>query len=478
MKRIIYIALLFFIIGDAVFSFLQFYHTPLDGDMAESVLPMVHMEPLFEHPLGLRVFADPTPYHNPNRYFSHRIFHDYFNLLPSLLRNITSPINSVYLSTAILKFLVHILLIFLISYLIVGKGKLWSFNNVLSIAIITPLFQTNGYRGYLGVVDTAPSYVFFYGLPTLFILIYFTPWILMWKEGIKLSFGWTQFIALTLFAFIVSLSGPLNAGIVGVVFSLYLVHTIYKFSNKLEEHRGWQKSIFAYFKYYKFELILLLPITLLSVYSLYVGSFNSYTVGSQIPLKTMYGKLPFGFFYIFTQKLAWPLLAFAILSNIFIIFRQFRIGEGKKITKTFLWILAFCCLYISLLPLGGYRAYRPFIIRYDTIMPITMMMIFIFGWSSVYISNQLKGTFRIVYIVGLAAILFAFTIADKAQFKKNDCERAALEYLSKVDEKYVTLSSDCTVVTWDLIKDDKQSINLSDLLNRWRIITETKQIRQ
>lgn len=43
----------------------------------------------------------------------------------------------------------------------------------------------------------------------------------------------------------------------------------------------------------------------------------------------------------------------------------------------FKWIGVFSLFYILLLPLGGYRDYRPNVLRHDTILPITLSLIFV-----------------------------------------------------------------------------------------------------
>jgi hypothetical protein len=60
--------------------------------------------------------------------------------------------------------------------------------------------------------------------------------------------------------------------------------------------------------------------------------------------------------------------------------------KGKKMIRILMWIGIFTFMYIMLLPFGGYRPYRPRIIRYDTFMPVTIALIYYFGASTYFIN--------------------------------------------------------------------------------------------
>jgi hypothetical protein len=52
------------------------------------------------------------------------------------------------------------------------SGSILKLDFLFAAILITPLFQTNGYRSYMGIIDPATTYTFFYALPTILILIY------------------------------------------------------------------------------------------------------------------------------------------------------------------------------------------------------------------------------------------------------------------------------------------------------------------
>ena len=67
-KRVIYL-LFILLITDLSYSFVQHLKMPLDGDMAECILPSKELQKIFEDPLGLTVISKNAVYPNHNRFF-------------------------------------------------------------------------------------------------------------------------------------------------------------------------------------------------------------------------------------------------------------------------------------------------------------------------------------------------------------------------------------------------------------------------
>ncbi len=130
-RKIIYCVLLILVLTDIGFSFLQFSHAPLDSDMTESIVPAHYINPIFENPLGFKILKEKTTYHNPNRFFSHWSINKYFNKTPIFLQNFFEPIDSVYLSCAIIKTIVHVALIFLLAWLSSGTANFLKLDFIL-----------------------------------------------------------------------------------------------------------------------------------------------------------------------------------------------------------------------------------------------------------------------------------------------------------------------------------------------------------
>jgi hypothetical protein len=471
-KKIIYCILLFFLLADLCYSFAQHLSQPLDGDMAWNIVPASDVKTILENPFGIGVILKQQSYPNPNRFFSHYAIKKYFESTPLFMQHIVDPIDSVYLSCAIAKILIQLGLIILLASAISGTLNFLKLNFIISAILVTPFFQTEGYQSYMGIIDRSTSYTFFYALPLAFLLLYFSPFILHYYHEKKPALQLLIYIFWIPLALVVSLSGPLNPGIV-LIFSLLLVlGTILKNyiqSNQPNIRETIKASIFGIPKLYWFYL---LPISIFSIYSLYLGRYNSNNMN--IPLNELYSKLPEGIFNPLTKKLGFPILLLSIALNYIIIRTNYKTVEAKKTLSIFKWIGIFTLLYILLLPLGGYRDYRPNVIRYDTIMPITISLIFLFGISSLFLFRHLTSKRKKWYILLVSGVLLFFTINDEQHFDKNTCERRSLKEIANAKSKVVRLQNDCTVLSWQKISKPEDSQLNSQLLTLWKVTKYNK----
>jgi len=471
-KKTLILLLITLLLADIGYSFLQHYHTPFDGDMAGGIVPAEDVKPILESPFGIKIFTEHTTYPNPNRFFCYWSFYKYFNNVPLFLQNFTSPINSAYLSCALAKTIIQVIIIFLLSLFI--SGGIFKFDFLVAAIFITPLFQTNGYRSYMGIIDPSTTYTFFYALPTIFILIYFAPLFLKHFYGLELKrLKYIKYLWIPI-ALISSLSGPLNPGISLVVSLLIFTHY---FTQNLSNSDN--KNVFSRLKYviqnipndYYYYLI---PISVFSLYSLFLGRFNSIDLSNKMPLSVLYSRLPQGIYYSFTQKLGFPILFLILTINTLIIHYKFRTKEGKKILNTFKWIGFFALMYILLLPLGGYREYRPYVLRYDTIIPITLSLMFIFAKTTMFILSKFSNRNKYWYIPLVVLVIFVFTNSDEPKFDKNSCERNAILQIASSTEPIVKIDDNCTVLSWTIIENPQESELKTKLLKIWRIIDDDK----
>src|SRR4051812_36943155 len=97
------LTLILFVIVDLVYSFILYYQTPLDGDIATIVYPMKEFETMMSDPFGLNVLLHNRSYYGPNRYFAHWTMLLYFKGMPSLVGHFIDPLRSIYFSCAIAK---------------------------------------------------------------------------------------------------------------------------------------------------------------------------------------------------------------------------------------------------------------------------------------------------------------------------------------------------------------------------------------
>jgi hypothetical protein len=172
--------------------------------------------------------------------------------------------------------------------------------------------------------------------------------------------------------------------------------------------------------------------------------------------------------------MGFPLLFLCISLNIIIIQKYHRSEETNKLIKVIKWIGIFTVIYILLLPLGGYRIYRENIIRYDTFLPVTIGIIFTFGASSLFLIKNIRGRMRVLYISWITIILLIFANSDRLDTAGYECEKDALETISRSDEKIVELEHDCFIMDWRVLIDpDRRELD-ADLLYLWNITDERK----
>ncbi len=138
------------------------------------------------------------------------------------------------------------------------------------------------------------------------------------------------------------------------------------------------------------------------------------------------------------------------------------------------WIGAFTLLYLLLLPLGGYRIYRPNIVRYDTFIPITVMLIFFYGMSTFYLIRHVSGRHKLKYVLIILVFMALFTNADRLSTRNYACEKEALEYIRDSEEDIVMLKSDCPIMEFRLVTDYPHSNLKAQLLQQWNVTDHKK----
>lgn len=452
-----------FLIGDFTFSFIQYYNTPLLGDLAGHVLPDNLIQPVFDDPLGFHLLLTGEPHSNPNRFFVHWALAEYFQNVPQFLQNFTTPINSVYLTSAIAKLATQILFVYLLALFISGSANPVKKNFLTAAVIIAPLFQAYGYWSRMGIIDKSIVYTFFYAIPLVVLMLFFLPvfnW-LMYHTKIT-SIHYFYMVPLIV---ILPLSGPLVPAVILIVSFLVLLNLFIQADEK--NPVAFLKSLPGSF------YLLLVPINLWSLYSLFLGFYNSNYSGEMISLAERFSRLPEGIFSQLFHSIGFPLMLLVIGINTWFI-KRINNHEGKNLLRIFMWIGIFALLYILLLPFGGYRPYRQRIIRYDTFMPVTVALIYYFGASTYFLINHLKTNNKQRYVVAVILCLLLFTVADMKGIGRNSCERQAFEKMARSTESIITISRDCFVIDWQNTLDYKQSEKKAELIYFWGITSEKK----
>lgn len=474
--RFIYAFLLLFIFFDFAYSGLQYSRATLDGDIMESVVPAPSMYELMDDPFGVETIAEKNYHHSPNRFFAHWIFQKAFRGLPIALQTIFDPVESVYAACAVSKLFMHIMLIILIYIAITGRVNFFRKDFLIVAAVLTPLFQANGFVRKIGIIDPSITYSFFYALPAIYIIIYFLPLILEFYHGKKLKLNWFTGVVWILLAVLACFSGALNPAIALIVTLMLISTCLYQNWKKNPDESIGKRIILSIKQIPKKYYFYLVPISLISLYVLYLGTFSNTAVEMTGDKTTwdLYKLLPRGFYDCFIS-FPWLLLSGIVLINYTLIGMKFKnTAESKPLFNALIWVLVFSTIYVLLLPLGGYRIHRPFIIRYDTILPITLMFFFLIGSSTLFLVKQLSGKFRIYHIAFMVIILLMFSFADRSRGRFNECEKASLEFIAESKEDVIPLTNNCSVVSWGPFYTPEECWDRGKLLYIWRITDKPK----
>lgn len=473
--KLVYSVLLFFILADAAYSFVQYYRQPLDGDMSSIVLPSLSYSRVLNDPFGFAVLRNNEVYPATNRFFSHVFMFKYFNTAPSLLQTFVSPLDSVYLSCALFKTTLHLLIIFLVGAYACGHTRFWRRDFILVAALVSPLMQTGGYHEFMGIVSKSISYSFFYALPVGLLLLFFLPYYLSVLYNKQTDTSIPVRAGLISLLFILSFSGPLIPGVV-------LLLTVFIFSYRLfiGDKTSVVRSSFSeriqsmVMRPDKRALFYFLFFSLVCAYSFFIGRNNSENNWETISISERYSRLPSGLGFLFFRQMGLSLLLVFIIINTMILWKHPDRHVSQRVFPVLKWSLIFSIAYLLLLPLGGYREYRPVILRYDTFMPVTICMMICFALTTGVVLPKLSGHFKNSYITGLLLFSFVYLNADRPSKFDNACERTLIGEIAASPQKIVRIKSDCAILSWKKVDDYRTSITNVLVLQRWGVLKDFK----
>lgn len=472
-EKVLILLMVIFLLIDLTYSFFEYYFTPLDGDISAGVIPISDVQRILDDPFGFKVLALGENHINPNRFFAHYLQVKYLQNVPIGLQELTNPITSVYLSCALLKIFVHLLFLLILSIAVSGIKNISNKQFLIAGVLLAPLIQANGYWGHMGINDRATTYVFFYALPLVLLMAFLLPVYrtIYYHEDSKP--GLFQSLLILIGAIILPLSGPLVPAVVIIITGLIGLYYLQKFHE--ETNSTYIKTLIYTFKKIPFRIyISLIPISIVSLYSIILGRFDTNSAELSIPVIERYQKLPIGIYYQISQSLGVPLLLLIISLNAYLINKYFKTQEAKSIIKSLKWIGIFATIYLLLLPMGGYRTYRPNILRYDTFMPITIALLYFYCKSSYFLLLNMAGKKR-MYFTSFLFVLFAIYMnSDILETGKYSAERKCLEILANSDSKITRLPSNCNVMSWEPITDPRLSENNATMFKFWRITKEKK----
>jgi len=423
----------------------------LDGDVAIIVGPRGGYEVVLSDPFGLQVLLENKVYCAPNRYFAHETLIQYYTHVPQLFHAFNDPVESLYLATALGKVMIEVFLIVLLALYITAE-QLTLRNFLLSALIVLPFFHTFGFYHTIGIIDLAPSYAFAYALPIALLMLFFLPFYKSLYKEERLKLSWIILVLLAILAIFISLNGPIVPGVACVVAPCILLVLWFK-AYRTQTNKSFVRRVFA--SLWAIPKTYLLPLSwliFLSLYSLYIGQNNEESLWSEtIPMAERYRRLPIGFYEIITSQPGIPVMLIVIYMNAGIIY-TLKSEYRTKVLTTLKWIGIFSLVYILLLPLGGYRPYRPNIIRIDTFLPVNLSLIYFIGLSTFYLLTDHSFVLKRVYTGLVVIVLLWFTYMEKNDALQsnynNTCEKEQLYKLHNSKEEIIELSGNCNVLFW------------------------------
>mgnify|MGYP001766922966 CR=1 FL=1 len=133
-------------------------------------------------------------------------------------------------------------------------------------------------------------------------------------------------------------NGPLISATTILVCSLILLHDFTKYYTLSTKSSTFHRVIDSFRSIPKVELLIYTTFILLSLYSIYIGRFNSANFTNPVPLSKRYYLLLIGIFNYFTKSIGPILLISAIVANSIIIKNLWNSPEAKPLIKQIKWI--------------------------------------------------------------------------------------------------------------------------------------------
>lgn len=469
--RLLQAVLLLFLLADLAYSFFQHYHATLDGDMADIILPAPRYAHVLRDPLGLHALLDGAYYGGSNRFMPHWSLSVFYKTVPRALQSIATPLDSVYLAGAIALTGIQAALIYLMSACATGIRRILNIRFLAAAIALTPLFQTNGLNWHIGIISGSPTYSFFYPLASAWLLILFLPLLFFYLHGrIVTSAHAVALMAIPL-AWAAAFNGPLNPAVMLIICPVVVL---------CEGWRAWQRRTSFSLENARQNLspprwILYACIAglVFAALSYVVGRYNIENLEQTISLRNRYAKLPKGIRDFFFNTPAVLILADVILLNIALM-SVLRLPDARRALRFAALFAAFAAVYTALLPLGGYRPYRPFIIRADSVQPVILGAAMLYAYSAVKLLQHFSGRKRVLYGLVPLTVCIYFTYWDDPMRGKNYCEREALKVIAASSAEIVQIDSACTIMAWEKMADPRRSANSARLLHYWRVFPEGK----
>jgi len=414
-KRVILVLLILLVY---LVQFILIKDTRIDGDVM-NLMVNNYQQDILLHKFGIQNIFSDIKYANSNRYISflcQHIFFVSFDSVYSIFKSFFPKHEFIYIYIAFAKLLVQFFISILLCQLIsIDKSKI-----CLNFLIITLLVQHFGFYGQFGIIDHSITYLFFYGITMIghlsqFIILkkYYKNFNLI-NATVFLGISW-----LTVF------SGSINYAIqlVTIPFLLY---------------------------YFRKEKNILLKTTLIlswffGILSYLVNLQNIEGQDSSVTIIMRYGLALKGLFILIFHHIGWAILLLFLYYQFKIYSKNNTLKIDKGIIRS---VIGFILLYLILIPMGGYRPYRPYIIRYDVIIPISLC---VFGMI-IYLNQflvSIKNYSKILLLFCLILFGFQFYKIDR---NANQEEKKILAEIENSKNLKIKVSKGSKFLAWDKIE--------------------------
>ena len=468
--RLLQVVLVLLLLVDLAYSFFQHYHSMLDGDMADIVLPAPRYAHVLKDPFGLRALIGGEYYGGSNRFVPHWTMSAFYKTVPHALQALATPLDSVYLASAVALTSIQAVLIYLISACAVGTRRLINTRLLVAALIVTPLFQTYGFNWHVGIISGSPTYSFFYPLASAWMLFFFLPFFLFYLHGQTIAASWFAVVLAIPLAWAVSFNGPLNPAVMLLICPPVLLYEGWMWWKRRQHGEPGRCSLVGAPRWILYACA---AGVVWAALSYAVGRHNIENLEQTIPLRDRYMKLPKGIRDFFFNTPAVLILADVLLLNLALI-SLLRLSAVRRTHRLTFGFVVFAVVFTLLLPLGGYRPYRPFIIRADSIQPVILGAIILYAFTTVQLLRHFKLQARALYSLIPVAVCIYFTYWDEPNRGNNYCEREALKAIAASPQRVALTGAACTIMAWEKIADPKRSANNARLLHYWRILPEEK----
>lgn len=434
----------------------------LDGDIATIVLPIGSNQEVLKDPFGLQAAIHHKKYSGPNRWFCHQSMRVLFIQVANTYNLfIKDKVLSIYLANMTGYLVAHLLLFFaLFLYASVLTKKL-NINALFVIITIIPFFHGSIFSKWVMLVDNSVTYTIFYTFPLAIALLYFYPFYksIVLKQLFWRPYHWLGWIFL---AYIVAFSSPFNP-VIGILVSvgIFLFYWRENFSRQSINNFPLRilKSLMQIPPHY---FIFLFLFSLMCLYAIYVGTFNIENV--TLPLNERY-KIFFQFLPSYFISVPFLVVAFTTLYALEISSWETLLEEQRRQIKVLCFLIIIMLVYVFLIPFGGYRSYRPEILRGDITMPLTVVLVVICSTSMLFSWENFKSKPSKKYLATLLFTGVLFWSPDKFNISNNKKQKEYLYKLSQHEGKEpLLLPKDETIISWSTFDTPEQGYYISKFL--------------